>query len=57
MNWRVYMLPDRGFPMFMNEFPSRELAVDYYQRLCDNYPSDTIVLVRGLVVSYRSKEV
>lgn len=57
MNWRVYMLPERGFPMFMNEFPSRELAVVYYQRLCDSYPSDTFVLVRGLLVSYRYKEV
>ena len=51
------MLPERGFPMFLDEFSLRESAVSFYQRLCDDYPDRSFLLVRGIVVSYRFKGV
>ena len=58
MQWIVYALYEDGsHPLFLHQFPRPDLAVEYFQRLCDAYPSRTFVLVTGHIVSYRYKEV
>lgn len=58
MQWTVYALYEDGtYPLFLRQFSRADLAVDFYQQLCDDYPSRSFVIVTGLIVSYRYKEV
>lgn len=58
MNWVVYALYEDGsYPLFVREFSRLDLAVDFFQWLCDEYSSRTFLLTTGLIVSYRHKEV
>ena len=58
MEWTVYALYEDGsYPLFVRQFSRLDLAVDFFQQVCDDYPRRSFLLTSGLILCYRHKEV